>query len=377
MTAPRALRIELGARTGQPVIVSLDSTEPGPALGGCRVKPYASWRDGLEDALRLSAAMTAKAALAEMPYGGGKTVVVLSPGTAAHYAGTRRTDLLADVGEVVESLGGRYITGPDVGTSPEDMAIIGHHTRHVLCRPAGAGGSGDSSAPTAAGVLACIAAVRDRVFDGRPARTLTFAIQGLGHVGRLIADDLARQGASLVVSDTEPGRQRLAARWHARLADPGHLLTSEADILVPAALGAILTPQVVPTLRCRAIAGPANNQLADDSVADLLHAHGITWALDPVVSAGGIVGSVAREIDHLAEPEVQKRLAAIGDRLGAILDESARSGLPPLTVARQRLENRTRAITGGAQLPDRPSAGEGGHPDDGAPGSPNPDCVMM
>jgi glutamate dehydrogenase/leucine dehydrogenase len=118
VTAPRALRIELGARTGQPVIISLDSTELGPALGGCRVKPYASWRDGLEDALRLSAAMTAKAALAEMPYGGGKTVVALSPGTAAHYAGTRRTDLLADVGEVVKSLGGRYITGPDVGTSP-------------------------------------------------------------------------------------------------------------------------------------------------------------------------------------------------------------------------------------------------------------------
>jgi glutamate dehydrogenase/leucine dehydrogenase len=224
------------------------------------------------------------------------------------------------------------------------MAIIGHHTGHVLCRPAGAGGSDDSSAPTAAGVLACIAAVRDRVFDGRPARTLTFAIQGLGHVGRLIADDLARQGASLVVSDTEPGRQRLAARWHARLADPGHLLTSEADILVPAALGAILTPQVVPALRCRAIAGPANNQLADDSVADLLYTHDITWAPDPVVSAGGIIGSVAREIDHLAEPEVQKRLAAIGDRLGTILDESARTGLPPLTVARQRVEENDRSM---------------------------------
>jgi glutamate dehydrogenase/leucine dehydrogenase len=307
VTAPRALRIELGARTGQPVIISLDSTELGPALGGCRVKPYASWRDGLEDALRLSAAMTAKAALAEMPYGGGKTVVALSPRTAAHYTGTRRNDLLADVGEVVESLGGRYITGPDVGTSQDDMAIIGHHTRHVLCRPA---------------------------------RKLTFAIQGLGHVGRLIADDLARQGASLVVADTEPGLQRLAARWHARVVDPGQLLTSEADILVPAALGAILTPQVVPALRCRAIAGPANNQLADDSVADLLYTHGITWAPDPVVSAGGIVGSVAREIDHLAEPEVQKRLAAIGDRLGTILDESARTGLPPLTVARQRAGSR-------------------------------------
>ena len=333
MNAPQSLRIERGARTGQPVIISLDSTQRGPAL-------YARWQDGLEDALRLSAAMTVKAALAGMPYGGGKTVVALSPDTAGHYAGARRGDLLADVGEIIASLNGRYITGPDVGTSPEDMAVIGRRTTHVLCRPAGQGGSGDSSAPTAAGVLACIAAVRDRVFGGRPARELTFAIQGLGHVGRLTADDLAKQGASLVVADTEPGSQRLAAGWHARLASPGQLLTSEADILVPAALGGILTPQVVPALRCRAIAGPANNQLSDDSVADLLHARGITWAPDPVVSAGGIVGAVAREIDHLPEPEVSKLLAAIGDRLGTILDESARSALPPLTVTRQQARER-------------------------------------
>jgi hypothetical protein len=158
MSVPSALRIERGARTGEPVIISLDSTEPGPALGGCRVKPYPSWRDGLDDALRLSAAMTAKAALADMPYGGGKTVVALSPDTAPHYSGARRAALLADIGEVVESFGGRYITGPDVGTSPADMEVIGQHTRHVLCRPVGAGGSGDSSPPTAAGVLACIAA---------------------------------------------------------------------------------------------------------------------------------------------------------------------------------------------------------------------------
>ena len=338
-SAPQSLRIERGARTGQPVIISLDSTHLGPALGGCRVKPYTSWQDGLQDALRLSAAMTVKAALAGLPYGGGKAVVALSPGTAARYADVGRGDLLADVGEIVESLNGRYITGPDVGTSSGDMAVIGRHTKHVLCRPAEAGGSGDSSAPTAAGVLACIAAICDRVF-GRPARDLTFAIQGLGHVGGLIADDVARQGARLLVADPDPGRQQLAARWHARAVDPGKLLTSEADILVPAALGGILTPQVVPALRCRAIAGPANNQLSDDSVARSLHARGIIWAPDPVVSAGGIVGSVAREIDHLPEPEVHTLLAAIGGRLGTILDESTNTGLSPLHIAQQRARER-------------------------------------
>ena len=157
---------------------------PGPALGGCRVKPYASWRDGLEDALRLSAAVTATVAPPTWP----------------------RPRLL----------GGRYITGPGVGTSPADMEVIGQRTRHVLCRPAGAGGSGDSSAPTAAGVLACITALRDRVFDGRPASRLTFAIQGLGHVGRLIAENLAQQGASLVVATpTRAARGRPAAGVHA------------------------------------------------------------------------------------------------------------------------------------------------------------------
>jgi len=340
MNAPQSLRVERGTRTGQPVIISVDSTQLGPALGGCRVKPYPSWREGLNDALRLSAAMTAKAALAGVPYGGGKTVVALSPGTAAHYADARRGDLLADVGEIIESLDGRYITGPDVGTSPDDMTIIGQHTSHVLCRPASAGGSGDSSAPTAAGTLACIAAIRERIFGGRPARELTFAIQGLGHVGSLIADNLAKQGASLLVADPDPRRRQLPSRWGARTVSPEDLLTSQADILVPAALGGILTPQLVPALRCRAIAGPANNQLSDDSVANLLHARGITWAPDPVVSAGGIVGSVAREINRLTKPEVAKQLAAIGDRLGIILDESARSGLSPLDVAQRQIRER-------------------------------------
>jgi glutamate dehydrogenase/leucine dehydrogenase len=340
MSVPRAVRMERGPRTGQPIIISLDSTELGPALGGCRVKPYASWRDGLEDALRLSAAMTMKAALAGLPYGGGKTVVALSAETAAHYAGARRSDLLADIGEAIESLNGAYITGPDVGTTPDDMVTVGRHTSHVLCRPRDAGGSGGSSAPTATGALACIAAVRERVFGGRPARELTFAIQGLGHVGSLIADTLAGQGASLVVADPEPERQRLADRWHARVTAPDQLLATEADILVPAALGGILTPDTVSGLRCRAIVGPANNQLADDSVADLLHDRGITWAPDPVVSAGGVVAAVAREIDHLAESRVQSLLAAIGDRLGAILDEAARSGRPALKVAEQRASER-------------------------------------
>jgi len=192
LNVPQSLRIEQGTRTGQPVIISLDSTRLGPAVGGCRIKPYASWQDGLHDALRLSAAMTAKAALAGLPYGGGKSVVALSPGTAADCAVARRSDLLADVGDIIESLSGRYITGPDVGTSPDDMAVIGQRTSHVRS---------------------------------------------------LIADDLAKQGASLLVADPDQGRRELSSRLGARTASPEELLTSKADILVPAALGGILTPR--------------------------------------------------------------------------------------------------------------------------------------
>jgi glutamate dehydrogenase/leucine dehydrogenase len=340
MNAPDALRIERGARTGQQIIISLDFTGLGPALGGCRVKTYPSWRDGLDDALRLSAAMTDKAALAGLPYGGGKTVVALSAQTAALYAGARRSDLLTDIGDAIEALDGRYITGPDVGTSCDDMAVIGRGTSHVLCRPLDAGGSGDSSAATAAGTLACIDVVRDRVFDGRPASELTFAVQGLGHVGALIADALARQHATLTVADTDPGRMRLARRWHAHTTDPARLLASDVDILVPAALGGILTPLTVPELRCRAIVGPANNQLADDSVAGLLHSRGITWAPDPVVSAGGIIAAVAREITRLPEAEVQRLLSAIGERLGTLLDEASETRQTPLEVARQQVRTR-------------------------------------
>jgi glutamate dehydrogenase/leucine dehydrogenase len=344
--APDVLRIERGTRTGQPIIISLHTTGPGPALGGCRVRPYPSWRDGLDDALRLSAAMTDKAVLAGLPYGGGKTVVALCPGTAARYAGVRRGDLLTDIGEAIEALDGGYFTGPDVGTSSDDMTVIARYTRHVLCRPQHEGGSGDSSAPTAAGTLACIDAVRARVFDGRPASDLTFAVQGLGHVGVLIADALARQGATLTVADTDPVRLRLARRWNARTADPARVLASDADILIPAALGGILTTATVSELCCGAIVGPANNQLADDSVADLLYARGITWAPDPVVSAGGIVAAVAREIDHLPEPEVQDLLAAIGERLGALLDEAAMTRQTPLRVARQHVRTRLADMTG-------------------------------
>ena len=143
------VRIVRGSRSNQTIMISVDSTRLGPALGGCRVKTYPSWPDGLADVLRLSAAMTEKAALAGLDHGGGKTVVALDAEDAVRWtSGAGRVDLMADIADAVESLHGAYICGPDIGTGPDDMALLRQRTRHALCRPESAGGSGDSSAPT-------------------------------------------------------------------------------------------------------------------------------------------------------------------------------------------------------------------------------------
>ncbi len=339
--APEQVRVERGARTDQTIIIGVDSTTLGPALGGCRITTYPTWRDGLTDALRLSAAMTEKAALAGLAHGGGKTVVALAESTAAHWTGPLRADLLADVGDLIERLDGRYVTGPDIGSGPDDMAVIGRRTRHVLCRPESAGGSGDSSGPTAAGVTSCLRVVCEHVWPGRDLASLRFAVLGLGHVGTLVGAHLAAAGARLAVTDIDPARRALADRWGATWIDPHDALGADVDVLVPAAVGAVLTPAAVARLRCRAVVGPANNQLDDDATADLLHARAICWAPDTVVSAGGIVASVARELPRASPAEAARRVPAIGRRLRDIRPAAAAAGVPPQREARARTERLT------------------------------------
>jgi glutamate dehydrogenase/leucine dehydrogenase len=335
---PESLRAERGSRTGQPIIISVDSTTLGPALGGCRIMSYASWSDGLTDALRLSSAMTEKAALAGLEHGGGKTVVALNAAAELDFTGPRRGELLADIGDLVDSFGGRYIIGPDIGSSPADMAVIGERTRHVFCRPKSAGGSGDSSGPTAAGVIASIEAVRRQVLNRRPLSEVSFSVIGLGHVGRLVGEHLAASGARLVASDIDTTRRHLAERWNAQWREPGDALRAEVDVLVPAAVGGILSPATVPGLRCHAIVGPANNQLDVDATAKLLHERGIVWAPDTVVSAGGIVAAVAQEVGHKSARESAELVRGIGDRLADILAEADREDVAPLDVARRHAD---------------------------------------
>jgi glutamate dehydrogenase/leucine dehydrogenase len=310
--------IRRGPRSGRPIIVAVHSTVLGPALGGCRVKEYDTWHDGLADALRLSAAMTAKCAVAGLAHGGGKTVVALPRGATA---GTGRAEMLHDVGDVIEELGGAYATGPDVGTGPADMAVIAERTGHVFCRPEAAGGSGDSSPATATGVLAAL-----RVVGGD-----SFAVIGLGHVGADVAGRLLAAGHRVLVTDVDERKRALlpGAEWVA----PDEILGAAVDVLVPAALGGLLSAATVPRLRCRAVAGPANNQLDEPATAELLHARGIVWAPDHVVSAGGVVFATEVELHGATRAAATARVEAIGATLRTILTRARNEGVTPLRAA--------------------------------------------
>jgi len=330
------LTVHRGRRSGLPVAIAVHSTVRGMAIGGCRLRPYADRRDGVADALRLAEAMTYKTAVAGLDHGGGKTVVALP--TAAPLTPDERRDALLDVGDAVESLGGRYGTGPDVGTGPADMVTIGERTRWVFCRPAEHGGSGDSSGPTAEGVLAALAALCAHRFGSADVAGLRITLIGLGNVGTHLAKALAGAGATLTVTDVDPGRRTLADAVGAAWVAPEDAATAPADVLVPAALGGLLTPEVVPRLRCAAIAGPANNQLTDERVADLLYQRGVVWVPDPVVSAGGAIYGTGVELRGLTPEAALAEVRGIGATVTRLLQE----GISPHRAAKALAEERLR-----------------------------------
>jgi glutamate dehydrogenase/leucine dehydrogenase len=310
--------IARGVRSELPVIIAVHSTEAGTAVGGCRMWHYPSWQDGLADALRLSAAMTKKCAAVGLPHGGGKTVVALPIGLKVDEQ--LRRAVLHDVGDLIQSLDGTYVTGPDVGTSPADMAIIRERTGHVACLPEEQGGSGDSSPHTAAGVLAAIKATCAHVFGSPDLAGRTLAIVGLGHVGAELARMLRQDGAHLSVADIDPSRRELAARLGATWLTPEAALTAPVDVLVPAAVGGVLTAGLVPRLRCGAIVGPANNQLAAEGVADLLRDKGIYWVPDHIASAGGVAYAVTLELDGADHATAMAAVQRIGDTVAGYME---------------------------------------------------------
>lgn len=277
--------------------------------------------------------MTLKCALADLPHGGGKTVVMLPD---RPLSSRERNDVIVDVGEVISGLDGRYVTGPDIGSTPEDMELIYEISGgHAFCRPQAKGGSGNSSSATARGVLAALGAAAHADPSLGGIEGLRVGVIGYGSVGRLVAGSLARSGAHVSVTDLDGGLRADAEANGLAWAD-GDLLTQAFDVVVPAATGGILTPATAASCTARLIVGPANNQLTDDGVATLLFDHGITWIPDVVASAGGIVHAVCREELGLSEEEAAGRIDEIGVTVTSILTDAAVAGVDPLEAARVR-----------------------------------------
>jgi leucine dehydrogenase len=311
-------------------MAAVHSTARGPALGGCRMWTYDDARAAMRDVLRLSRAMTFKAAVAGLPLGGGKGVIMLRRDDAV-LTPERREAVLLDFGDTVEALGGAYLTAEDVGTSEPDMAVIARRTRYVTGLAAG---SGDPSPWTAMGCETALRVTAERVFGSDDLQGRRVAVIGLGSVGGRLAELLHEGGAELVVADVDHGKRELAERLGARWTDPLSALTADVDLVAPCALGGILNDDTVPALRCKAIAGAANNQLAGDSLDGALAARGILWAPDFVCNAGGIINiSVELEDGGYDRARAEQRVRAVGDTLRTIFDSAAGAGTTPLAAA--------------------------------------------
>jgi leucine dehydrogenase len=291
---------------------------------------YDDARAAVRDALRLSRAMTYKSAVAGLPLGGGKGVIMLKDGVAAE----RRDDALRDFADTVATLEGAYVTAEDVGTSAEDMEVIASRTPHVRGLSRVRGGSGDPSPFTALGVVTAIEVACERVFGDPSPAGRSVAVAGLGHVGAHVARLLADAGAELIVADIDEGKRALADRLGARWVAPDEALAAAVDVYAPCALGGVLDHETVPLLQCPIVAGAANNQLADDGIADLMGARDILWAPDFVANAGGII-NIAVESDPAGydEDRARTRVRGIGDTLRRVFDDAAAVGATPLTAA--------------------------------------------
>src|SRR3984893_12119864 len=300
--------------SGLRAVVAIHSTALGPSLGGIRFWRYASEADAIRDLLRLSEAMTLKAAAAGLHQGGGKAVVLVDDPDRP-----RSEELLRAMGRVIGELGGRYIAAEDVGATPRDMDVISRETPWVTGVDEARGGSGDPSPVTAVGVLHGMRAVCRDIFDDAELEGRRVVVQGAGHVGAHLVRMLRDAGADVTVADVNEQRAaRLAAEHAARLVDHGRVLQEPCDVLAPCALGGVISSEVVPTLRCRAIVGAANNQLAHRSVAEQLAARGIVYAPDFVVNAGGII-NIAEEFVGYSRMRALEKAAAIEDTTARVL----------------------------------------------------------
>jgi glutamate dehydrogenase/leucine dehydrogenase len=336
--------------SGLRAIVAVHSTRLGPALGGTRFYPYASEAEGLEDVLRLAKGMTYKAAAAGLDLGGGKAVIFGDPSRDKTEA------LLRAYARHVDNLGGRYLTAEDVGTTQDDMDVVRKETRFVTGVSRELGGSGDPSAATGYGVLWAMKAVAQRLWGDTSLLGRHVAVAGAGKVGRALLGHLAEEGARLTVADVDAGAVEWAVgRFGAEVVAVEKIHAVDCDIYAPCAMGGVLSASTIPELRCAAVVGSANNQLADAASAGLLARAGVLYAPDFVANAGGLI-NIAEELapggyhPDLALAAVRR----IFDTVTSVLHVAEVDGVTTAEAADRRAEHRIAALSAVHQI--RPPA---------------------
>ncbi|HVQ14946.1 MAG TPA: Glu/Leu/Phe/Val dehydrogenase dimerization domain-containing protein [Vicinamibacterales bacterium] len=320
--------------SGLRAIIAIHDTSRGPALGGCRVWSYESEAAALEDVLRLSRAMTYKAAAADLPLGGGKAVVIQRP------AG-KTAQQFQVLGQAIEGLGGRYIVAEDVGTVAADMLAVRSQTRYVTGTAPENGGRGEPSPATAYGCYVGLLATARRALRRDDLNGVRVLVQGLGNVGYGLCQYLHEAGARLIVTDIDPRRMaRAEEAFGARAVGVDDIFDVDAEILSPNALGGVLDDSTIARLRVAAIAGGANNQLADATWhGETLRRRGILYAPDYVINSGGLTHACG-EYFGWDEAVVKHRVAGIGRRLGEIYDIAAAEGETTHVIADRLAEQR-------------------------------------
>lgn len=334
--------------TGTWIFIALHDRTLGSATGGVRLHTYPSPAEGLHDALHLAEGMTHKWAAADLPFGGGKAVLAV-PGPLN---GQAREGLLRRFGRLVESLGGAFTTGEDLGTTPQDMAVIHEETGYILGAGKGPGHVVDPGPFTARGVFAALRAGLRAAFGDDALKGRTVVIQGTGDVGAPLARHLVRGGARVLLADVEDRRaRRLAGELaseaeqagltdppsRARVIAPREVYDAPGDVFAPCAVGFVLSEETIPRLSCKLVAGSANNQLASPEAAELLHRRGILYAPDYIANSGGAIafGMMAQGVED--RDILFARIDKLGEILDEIFDEAAERNESPLHAAHRRV----------------------------------------
>ena len=318
-------------KAGLKAIIAVHNTNLGPAIGGCRLFPYASYDDALFDVLRLSRGMSHKNAVAGLPHGGGKGVIIADP--------SMKTEAMFEAfGEAVNNLGGDYITAEDVNTDCDDALIMMRKTKHICGLPMN---SGDPSPFTARGVWQGIRATAKVALGRDDLEGLTIAVQGLGKVGYDLCRHLHNSGAKLIIANrsNKAMAEKAVEEFGAKIVGTDEIYAQECDIFSLNAMGAILNPTTIPQLKCKAVAGGANNQILDDASGEALKARGIFYAPDFVINGGGVINAAAEVDGPYNKDAVLEKVDNIYNTIEHILTESKTTGEPEGIIATRFAES--------------------------------------